>query len=213
MLKIINVLVDNDSWILPYAERLVSILQSEHIECKLCRNHQDIVEGDVCFFLGCTKIARDEVLGKNTFNLVVHESDLPKGRGFAPVAWQILEGKDDIPVCLIEAGKSVDSGDIWLADTMKLSGTELSAEWREKQGNISIELALKFISEYETLSAVKQEGETTHYPRRRPNDSQIDIDKSFRDLIPLLRVVDNKEYPAFFEYEGCRYKLEISKYE
>ncbi len=41
------------------------------------------------FFLGCSKIAGPDVLNRNKYNLVVHESALPKGKGFAPVAWQI----------------------------------------------------------------------------------------------------------------------------
>ena len=213
MINNITVLVDNDSWVLPYAEKLVSKLTQKGKSAKLTRYHQDVEEGDVCFFLGCTKIAKEALLNKNKHNLVVHESDLPKGKGFAPVAWQILEGNHEIKVCLIEACNEVDSGDIWLSDVIRLSGTELSAEWRELQGNISIELALRFVREYSTLKAIKQSGKSTSYPRRGPNDSQIDLDKSFRDLIPLLRVVDNNDYPAFFEYKGCKYKIEISKYE
>jgi len=213
MINNITVLVDNDSWILPYAEKLVSKLTQLGKSAKLIRYHEDVEDGDVCFFLGCTKIAKETLLNKNKHNLVVHESDLPKGKGFAPVAWQILEGKNEIPVCLIEAGHEVDSGDIWLSDIIKLSGTELAVEWRELQGNISIKLALRFVREYSTLNAIKQSGKSTSYPRRRPNDSQIDLDKSFRNLIPLFRVVDNNDYPAFFEYKGCKYKLEISKYE
>ena len=213
MINNISVLVDNDSWILPYADKLVSKLNQLGKSAKLIRCHEDVEDGDVCFFLGCIKIAKETFLNKNKYNLVVHESDLPKGKGFAPVAWQILDGKDEIPVCLIEACNEVDSGDIWLSDVLRLSGTELSAEWREMQGNISIELALRFVCEYPTIKASKQIGNSTSYPRRRPNDSKIDLDKNFRDLIPLLRVVDNKDYPAFFEYNGCKYKLEISKYE
>jgi methionyl-tRNA formyltransferase len=213
MINNITVLVDNDSWILPYAEKLVSKLTQKGKSANLTRYHEDVEKGDVCFFLGCTKIAKEALLNKNKHNLVVHESDLPKGKGFAPVAWQILEGNHEIKVCLIEACNEVDSGDIWLSDVIRLSGTELLAEWRELQGNISIELALRFVREYSTLKAIKQSGKSTSYPRRGPNDSQIDLDKSFRDLIPLLRVVDNNDYPAFFEYKGCKYKIEISKYE
>jgi methionyl-tRNA formyltransferase len=213
MFNTISVLVDNDSWILPYAEKLVIKLNRLGRRCRLVRNHKDILNGDVCFMLGCTKIVPNEVLMRNHFNLVVHESDLPMGRGFAPVAWQILEGKNDIPVCLIEASNKVDSGDIWLTDVIKLTGTELASEWREMQGNISIELALRFVLDYKMLSAKKQSGKSGFYSRRRPNDSQLDMNKKLIDLFPLLRVVDNKHYPAFFEYKGCKYKLEISKYE
>lgn len=213
MINNISVLVDNDSWILPYASKLLDELKKLGKKATLVRNHNEVEVGDVCFLIGCTKIVSEEILRRNKHNLVVHESALPQGKGFAPVAWQILEGKNEIPVSLIDANKEADSGDIWLTDTIKLSGHELSAEWRELQGNITIELALKFVKEYEYLKPKKQVGDSCFYKRRRPCDSQIDIDKNFRDIIPLLRVVDNRSYPAFFEYLGCKYKIEITKYE
>ncbi len=213
MINTITVLVDNDSWILPYAESLVEELINLGKRAKLARHHNDIDDGDVCFLLGCTKIVSQNILDRNKYNLVVHESALPSGKGFAPIAWQILEGKNEIPVCLIEADSKVDSGNIWLTDVIKLTGTELSSEWRVLQGNISIKLSLQFVTEYEHLTAKRQEGIETFYPRRTPYDSKLDLNKKFSELIPLLRVVDNNDYPAFFEFEGCKYKLEISKYE
>ena len=36
------------------------------------------------------------LLNRNRYNFVVHESDLPKGRGFAPVSWTILEDGKEI---------------------------------------------------------------------------------------------------------------------
>jgi len=32
-------------------------------------------------------------------------------------------------------------------------------------------------------------------------------------IINLLRIVDNEKYPAFFELNGCKYKLKVEKYE
>lgn len=211
MFNKVSVLVDNDSWILPYATKLVESLKVEGIKCKLYRKHNDVASGDICFMLGCTKIVKDEVLKKNRFNLVIHESDLPKGKGFAPVAWQIIEGMDSIPVCLIEAGSNVDSGDIWLKDVIKLDGTELCNEWRAKQGEISIKLALKFVANFLELKNQKQEGAPSFYARRTPNDSELDIDKSINEQFSLLRTVDNVNYPAFFYRNGIKYKLLIEK--
>ena len=57
---------------------------------------------DLTFILGYTKIIKLKNLKKNKLNLVVHESDLPKGKGFAPVQNQILLGKNKIPICLFK---------------------------------------------------------------------------------------------------------------
>jgi methionyl-tRNA formyltransferase len=211
MINDITVLVDNDSWILPYAEKLVNELLVLNKNVTLAREHKNVSIGNVCFFLGCTKIANTELLSKNKYNLVVHESALPEGKGFAPVTWQILEGKNTIPVCLIEAVNDVDSGDIWLEDQIILDGTELADEWREKQGNISIKLVIEFVQKFETLSSRKQSGSSSIYKRRTPADSELCPEKSLTELMPLLRVVDNKHYPAFFYANGQKYKIIIEK--
>ena len=91
--KKITVLVDNESWILPYAEQLVERLGKLNYKAKLARNIESIEYGWTNFMLGCTRIISKEKLILNQHNLVVHESGLPKGRGFAPMTWQILKGK------------------------------------------------------------------------------------------------------------------------
>jgi len=211
VIKKISVLVDNDSWIIPYAEGLVSHFINEGRLALLCRDQSEIPDGDVCFMLGCMKIVSKENLQKNKYNLVVHESNLPKGKGFAPVAWQILEGAASIPVCLIEANSKVDSGDIWLKDCMKLNGTELHGEWRILQGKISVELAKKFVVECAGLTPATQAGKSSFFKKRTPKDSELDIFKSIDEQFNLLRIVDDINYPAFFVKDGIRYNICIEK--
>jgi methionyl-tRNA formyltransferase len=136
---------------------------------------------------------------------------LPKGKGFAPIAWQILEGKKNIPVCLIEAAADFDSGRIWLKDQIVLSGDELCEDWRKLQGDKTIELCSRFVSEYQNLIPIEQCGESTYYRRRRAVDSEIDPDKSIREQMNLLRIVDNERYPGFFYINGSRYEIHIKK--
>lgn len=209
--KKISVLVDNDSWILPYADRLVNLLCENEFQANLIRSAEDIEQGWVCFLLGCVNIVKDEYLAKNTHNLVVHESDLPKGRGFAPMAWQILEGSNSIPVCLLEASAGEpDAGDIWLRDSIELAGHEMLPAWRHQQGEKTIELCLRFVSEYDSLAPVKQTGEPSWFKRRRPADSRLDPNKSLKSQFNLLRIVDNERYPAFFEIAGRKVILEVN---
>lgn len=209
----ISVLVDNDSWILPYAEQLVNNLTASGHSAQLVRNAENVAPGWINFMLGCTRIVSEQVLSRNTHNLVVHESNLPLGRGFAPMTWQILEGRNSIPVCLLEAGNDVDAGDIWLKEFIELNGTELCEEWRALQGKMTVSLCLKFVSQYSDLRAIKQTGQSSYYPRRRPADSKLDSDKTLREQFDQLRVADNLRYPAYFELNGHRYIVKIHKAE
>lgn len=209
----VNILVDNESWILPYAQKLADWCLEQGVIVNFVRHQNDLLVYDVSFFLGCISLVTQENLSKSRHNLVVHESDLPSGKGFAPVAWQILEGKTTIPVCLIEAAAAADSGDIWLKGEIRLSGTELYEEWRHKQGLVTLELCQLFITSYSELVPVSQSGEGTFYGRRRPKDSELAVEKTLEEQFDLLRTVDNKNFPAFFHCRGKTYKLEISEYE
>jgi methionyl-tRNA formyltransferase len=206
----VSVLVDNDSWILPYADRLVVELRESGFDAQLVRHADDLKSGWVCFLLGCVYIVKDSQLARNRLNLVVHESDLPKGRGFAPMAWQILDGARSIPVCLLEASSGEpDAGDIWIRDRIELSGHEMLPEWRRLQGEKTVELCLRFVQEYQSLVPTKQTGEPTWFKRRRPEDSELDPHKSLIEQFNLLRVVDNERYPAFFQVAGKKVVIKV----
>ncbi len=207
----ISVVVDNNSWILPYAKELVTWCNEQGDDAALCRNHSNIKEGAVAFYLGCVNITPPDILALNKRNLVVHESDLPKGRGFAPMTWQILSGDNEIPICLFEASEKVDEGNIALRDVITLEGHELCHEWRHLQGQKTEELCKKFLCSNEPLQMIPQTGGVTTYKLRNKSDSRIDPNKTIIEQFQLLRVVDNERYPAFFEYNGHSYKLTIEK--
>ena len=142
----------------------------------------------------------------------MHESNLPKGKGFSPMTWQILAGKKIIPIVLFEADEMIDNGSILLKDSIRLHGHELSDEWREIQGNKTIYLCLKFIKNMKKIIRFKQKKiNESYYPRRNKNDSILDINKTLKEQFNLLRVVDNKNYPAFFKYKNNKYRLKIEK--
>ena len=166
---------------------------------------------DLVFVLGYTKVLKGEILSSNKLLLVVHESDLPEGRGLAPVQWQILEGKADITVCLLEISDEVDAGNIFEKMILSLDGSELYGEIRKKQAVITFELIARFLETYPNLNSETQQGKPTFYRRRNPSDSQLDLDKTIRDQFNLLRICNNKDWPAFFELDGVRYTIKIDK--
>jgi methionyl-tRNA formyltransferase len=127
-------------------------------------------------------------------NLVVHESDLPRGKGWPPMTWQILEGKDKIPVSLLEAVEKVDSGDIYIQECIEFAGHELVEELRQKQAKTNVDLCKKFVDGYRknVMHGHRQKGLESFYRRRTPADSRVDPDKTIREQFNLFRVVDNK---------------------
>jgi len=173
----------------------------------------DIFYGDLCFMLSCSCIVKTQFLIRNKHNLVVHESNLPKGKGWSPMTWQVLEGARKIPITLFEAEETIDSGQIYFQETFFLEGHELVDELRAKQADTTLKLCRKFVNHYPEIvqQAVPQTGEESFYMRRRPLDSQLDPKKTIAEQFNLLRVVDNDLYPAFFDWQGKRYILKIDK--
>ncbi len=49
------------------------------------------------------KLVKKNDLDRHQHNLVIHPSNLPQGKGRASLAWQILEGKNEIPIVMFEA--------------------------------------------------------------------------------------------------------------
>lgn len=210
----ISLLLDNpNSWIVPYARELEAELMSRGHDVFFVNTAEELREGDCAFFLSCEKIVPPRLLARNRFNLVVHESDLPKGKGWSPLTWQIIEGKNEIPVTLFEAAEGVDSGHIYDQEILRFEGHECVDELREAQGRATITLALRFVEKCPAVSGKPQEGEETFYPKRTPKDSELDTAKPLSELFNQLRVADNERYPAFFKHKGHTYILKIFKKE
>lgn len=209
---IIQILCDNpNSWEFPLGQRLAMLLQAAGHKATFIASHSEIASGDILCLLGCEDLLAGDKRSLNTHNLVVHASALPQGKGMSPLTWQILEGKNNIPVTLFEAADSIDSGDIYAMEEIEFKGHELIDELREKLSDTIIGLVHKFVSNYPAYNKKPQSGVSSYYKRRRPEDSRLDLDKTIREQFNLLRVVDNERYPAFFEIFGCKYIVKIAK--
>lgn len=205
----IAILTSKNQWFIPYAK----LLQKQIDSSKLYFHHDKITEAyDIVFLLSYHNLVPGKFLQQHKHNIVIHASDLPKGKGWSPMFWQILEGKNEIPFSMFEASTGIDNGDIYMRKTLYLDGYELNHELRDKQANFIIEMCLDFINNYEIYkSPLAQQGDESFYPKRTAKDSKLDINKTLKEQFNLLRIVDNDNYPAFFEIDGHKYLLKIEK--
>lgn len=211
----ITICSDKSSWLNDAIPALLMSWLSAGHTVSWAHSAEDAPASDLCFYLSYGRIVGRDVRARHAHNLVVHESDLPKGRGWAPMSWQILEGASDISVTLLEAADDVDAGAIYLQDQIQLGGYELNAEWRAMQAETTFKLCRQFVEHYPAalLQARVQVGEASSYPRRRAEDSRLDPARSIAEQFDLLRIVNNEDYPAFFELDGRRFVLRIEKSE
>lgn len=207
----ILILTSPNQWFIPYAKQL----QEKLPDCELLYDHNEIDKAyDIVFILSYHKIIPVEQLKANRHNIVIHASALPKGKGWAPMFWQVIEGKNEIPFTMFEASSGVDDGDIYMQEILHLTGYELNDVLRDKQANFIIEMCIKFMDNYENYkNAQEQSGEESLYSKRSAKDSELDVNKTIKEQFNLLRIVSNNDYPAFFEINGHKYILKIEEVE
>jgi RimJ/RimL family protein N-acetyltransferase len=209
----IAIISDEKSWLNDWLPEMISSLLNLGHRVLWVHKVSALRPADFCFYLSFSKIVSKKIRSNFTNNLVVHESDLPQGKGWSPLTWQILGGKNSIHASLIEADDEVDSGVIYAQERMEFEGHELVDELRSKQALATITLCKRFIDNRKMMvtQARMQTGKESFYPRRRLLDSLLDINKSLADNFNILRVVDNSKYPAYFEYFGHKYEIHILK--
>ncbi len=207
----IAILTSPNQWFVPYSQTLKNKIKNSD----LYFDHKDITKCyDIIFILSYHKILQKEYLQEHKHNIVIHGSALPKGKGWSPVFWQILEGKNKIPFSMFEASEDVDNGNIYMQKDLLLSGYELNNELRDKQAVHTINMCLDFLENYETLKIPReQKGKETFYEKRTAQDSELNLDKTIREQFNLFRIVDNENYPAFFYKDNTKYILKIEKAE
>jgi methionyl-tRNA formyltransferase len=195
----------------PHLERWVRRVGSAH-DVELVQKKSELSGGDILMLISCHEIISAQDRQRYGASLVIHASDLPEGRGWSPHIWQIVEGKRDIVVSLIEAGDQVDTGGIWAQRHLLLEGHELWDEINEKLFAIELDLMDQAVEKFGHGAATPQDDRAPSYYRRRtPDDSRLDPHRSIADQFDLMRVADPLRFPAFFDLRGHRYLVRLEK--
>lgn len=182
-------------------------------EVEVVRRKIDLTGGEILFLVSCSEIINAKVRDMYLATLVLHASDLPKGRGWSPHVWEILTGSEVITLSLLEAEDKVDSGRVWQKLDIPVPKDALWDEINHLIFKGEIELINFAVQNLGSISPTlqKQTAYATYYPRRTPEDSRIDVNKSIAEQFDLIRVCDPNRFPAYFEYRGFRYNLKLEK--
>ncbi|MFN4238225.1 MAG: formyltransferase family protein [Vogesella sp.] len=197
-----------------YLEKWVEQKRSLH-QIELVRRKKDLSGGDILFLISCAEIvdATDRAAYQST--LVLHASDLPRGRGWSPHIWNIIEGAEEVTLSLLEANDKVDTGRIWKKMSFPVPKHALWHEINASLFEAEIQLMNYAVDEFHTVEPVEQDlsVKSNYYRLRTPADSEIDPHKSLASQFDVVRVCDPNRFPAFFELHGKKYKLILEKYD
>ena len=208
--KFFFLLDKNNDWIESYLKKYFSKFTKKKYKFTISKNPHKI-KNKIVFVLSYTKILGSDFLKNNKEVLIVHPSKLPKDKGFSPVQNQVLRNNNLINISLIRASEEVDAGPVAIRDTFLLKGHELNNEIRKKQAFAIFKVIKKFLAKYPNIQYSNQKGVSSFNKRRTHLDCELNINKSIKSQFNLLRIVENKLYPAFFKYRNNTYFIRIEK--
>lgn len=136
--------------------------------------------------------------------IVLHDSLLPKYRGFAPTPTAIICGDDEIGVTAIYASDLVDAGDIIARRSVRISEDMYVEEVIQKQAELSADIVIEII---QRLKKGKIEGEkqdekkATYSIWRNIEDCHVDWGKSAKEIYNFVRALGFPYVGAFSYYE------------
>ena len=168
---------------------------------------------DICIVLSYYKIIPSKFLKHSKFNIVVHESNLPSGKGFSPLFWQILKGGEKITFTLFEASQKMDAGDYYIKKKFIFKKNLFYNDIKIRQLNCALIMVSSFLNKYKShkeIKSFKQKGKSTYFRKRDVKDSMLNINKSLISQINLIRICDNKNFPAHFKYKNKKFVVNIS---
>ncbi|ADZ89911.1 formyltransferase family protein [Marinomonas mediterranea] len=169
--------------------------------------------GSLLFLISCSEIVKQSHRDYFEHTLVLHASDLPKDRGWSPHIWAVINGRNKLTLSLLEAGDKVDTGAIWKKVDITLDGSELYDEINQKLFDAELKLITWACENINTAKPMLQDEMASNYLRKRtPSDSEVNIKKSIEEQFNLLRVCDPDRFPAYFNMNGCKYKIKIEKF-
>jgi methionyl-tRNA formyltransferase len=142
--------------------------------------------------------------------VIMHSSDLPNGRGWAPIYHAFGEQKAEYVISGIFAADEVDTGDVIVRARFAIEEGYTAPFIRALDKELSAVLIGKILEHWPVgpPEGVKQVGAGTFHPRRYPADNEVDLSASLSELLPHLRGVESGS-PAFFQYKNVKYLIEV----
>ena len=181
----IQILISKNSWAQSYKKIILTSIKKFSKKPIILSNHLNLKKDyDINIIFSYFKIIPARYLKRSKFNIIPHESDLPKGKGMSPLTWQILENKKQIFFSLIEASDQVDSGKIYFKKKINIPKDFIFDEIKKKQLNVNLKLLSRFLKYYKSNKKnpreLKIKSKETFYKKRSPKDSMININKSIK---------------------------------
>jgi methionyl-tRNA formyltransferase len=181
----------------------------EVADVRIVRKGAEAIGGDFLFLVSCHEMIRSDTRARYRHVLVLHASALPEGRGMSPHVWQLLEGRSNLTMTLLNAEDQLDSGDVWNQTSIHVPVSATFEEINAILFSAQTSLMTWALQHCDRVQPRPQVGTPTYYRKRTPSDSEVDPRQSLAEMFNVLRTADPDRYPAFFRLHGRIYKISI----
>jgi len=164
---------------------------------------------DMVFLLGYDKIVDAKTIAKLRGRLAVfHSSDLPKGRGWAPIYTTIASQATVHTVTLCYANQAIDAGNILLKARIPVPAYYTGAMLRSVGQRVIGQLISRYARRFNgnLPPGIEPQGESSYVPRRKPEDAEMEVDKSLSELMPHI-LASEQPNAACLTYRGEKFRI------
>jgi len=169
------------------------------------------LDPDLCICPGWHQIIDETVLDVPEQGFVgFHSSDLPRGRGGAPVNWSLIHGEPDVVISLFYYSSGVDAGDVIQKEFVEIEDRDDVDTVLDKLAFAACEALATTREAFESgdVEATSQSiEEATYRPRRQPQDGVVDWSRPAPELFDWVRAQTDPYPGAFTFYEGERVRI------
>jgi methionyl-tRNA formyltransferase len=135
-----------------------------------------------------------------------HMTDVPYGRGGSPLQNLIARGHEDTMMTALRMVDEMDAGPVYAKRPFSLHGR--AEEIYLRAGDICWDVIDWMIRN--APHPTPQQGEVTHFSRRKPSESRLPEEGDLRHIYNHIRMLDAPTYPLAYIEHGD-YVLEFSR--
>lgn len=152
---------------------------------------------------GWQRLFPDDILKTLIIGAIgVHGSSefLPRGRGRSPYNWSLIEGKKRFILHFFLIKPGIDDGDIFHYEHFEINDFDDINTMYYKGAILTKRAYVQFIPKLLNgeIVLMEQKGQATYYPKRTPEDGQIDWNTMDIDQIYNFIRAQTKPYPGAF---------------
>ena len=193
----------------------IEYYEVDSIEGKRTKDYEKIINNmnlDLILVLGWYYMVPKNVRNLSRYGAWgIHASLLPKYAGGAPLNWAIINGENQTGVTLFRMDDGVDDGDIIAQQVFAIEYEDTIKEVYEKATIVSKEILKKILSDIKNINFQKQDKNLIEiYPQRKPEDGEIDLNKTSKELYDFIRA-QTSPYPGAFIRAADGKKVIIEK--